>query len=160
MNAIPRRHFIMTTILAATLAPSVVRAATHEVDMLNVHPDDRRQRMVFYPRLLSVQPGDTVKFVAVDRGHNSSSIDGMLPDGADVWVGKINEEVEVTLEIPGFYGYKCTPHLTLGMVGLIVVEGEGKLDNLEAARSVTHRGRAKVAFEEIWAQAEADGLLS
>lgn len=49
--------------------------------------------------------------------------------------------------------------MSAGMVGLIVVEGEGKFDNLEAARAVRQRGRAKSTFEAIWEQAEADGLL-
>lgn len=160
MTAIHRRGLLTTTLILATAAPFVARAGSQEIQMLNMHPEDRRQRMIFYPRLLTLQPGDSVKFIAVDRGHNSASVDGMVPDGGATWQGGINEEVEVTFERPGYYGYKCTPHITLGMVGLIVVEGEGKLDNLEAARAVTHRGRAARAFDEIWAQAETDGLLS
>lgn len=80
-------------------------------------------------------------FKSVDRGHNSASIDGMLPEGAEEWNGKINDDIEVTFDKPGFYGYKCKPHATVGMVGLVVVEGEGKLDNLEAAQGVRQRGK-------------------
>lgn len=160
MTAMNRRGLLTTTLIVATASPFVANAAGQEIQMLNVHPEDRRQRMVFYPRLLILQPGDSVKFTAVDRGHNTASIDDMIPDGGATWQGKINEEVEVTFERPGYYGYKCTPHVSLGMVGLIIVEGEGKLDNLEAARAVTHRGRAARAFDEIWAQAETDGLLT
>jgi pseudoazurin len=140
--------------------PTAARAAVHEIAMLNQHPDDRSKRMIYLPRLLKVQPGDSVTFLATDRGHNSATIDGMVPDGGTAWNGAINEEVTVTLETPGFYGYKCTPHYMLGMVGLIVVEGDGKLANLEAARSVSHRGRAQMAFDEIWSTAEQEGLLA
>ena len=83
----------------------------------------------------------------------------MVPDGAEAWKGRVNEEIELSLTVPGFYGYKCLPHFATGMVGLIVVEGEGKLNNLEAARAVRHRGRAAQIFDEIWAEAEAAGLL-
>ena len=38
--------------------------------------------MVFEPALVKVAPGDTVKFVATDKGHNAETIKGMLPDGA------------------------------------------------------------------------------
>lgn len=116
--------------------------------------------MVFYPRILQVNSGDTVTFESVDKGHNSASIKGMIPDGAESWKGKINKDVSVTFEQPGFYGYVCTPHGTNGMVGLIVVEGEGKLDNLESAKKVKQRGKSKKAFKAIWEEAEEMGLLS
>ncbi len=146
---------------AALLAapPAFAQGAMHEVQMLNMHPEDRRRRMVFYPRLQAIQPGDTVKFVSVNPGHNSESLEGMVPDGAEPWKGRVNEEIELTLTVPGFYGYKCLPHFATGMVGLIVVQGEGKLNNLEAARAVRHRGRGAQVFDEIWAEAEAAGLL-
>lgn len=160
MLHVSRRTLVLATAALAVARPSLVRAATQEVQMLNVHPEDTKQRMVFYPRLLTVQAGDTVKFVATDKSHNTVSIEEMVPEGFAGWEGKINEEVEVTLDQPGFYGYQCVPHAALGMVGLLVVEGEGKLDNLEAARSATHRGRAKQMFEEIWAEADAEGLLA
>ncbi|MEM0936029.1 MAG: pseudoazurin [Pseudomonadota bacterium] len=136
----------------AMIAPlGAARAATaHDVEMLNVHPDNPRLRQVFLPRILVVAPGDTVNFLAVDRGHNSASIDGMLADDGTAWDGRINEEVSVTLETPGFYGYQCTPHASTGMVGLLIVSGEGMMDNLEAAQGVRQRGRAKAVWDEIW----------
>ena len=129
------------------------------VEMLNKAPDNPRNRYVYSPRILQVQPGDTVLFEPVDRGHNSASIDDMLPEGAEEWNSKINDDFEITFETPGFYGYACTPHSTVGMVGLIVVEGEGKLDNLEEAQGVRHRGKSRQAWEEIWDEAEEQGLL-
>ncbi|MEO0773864.1 MAG: pseudoazurin, partial [Pseudomonadota bacterium] len=121
---------------------------------------DRQQRMVFKPAFLTINPGDTVQFVSADKGHNSEVIDDMIPEGAESWKGRINEDVEVTLETPGFYGYKCTPHVGTGMVGLIVVQGEGMMGNLEAAQDVRHRGQAKKRFEALWEQAEEAGVLS
>lgn len=145
----------------ALAAPRLVLAATtHDIEMLNQHPDEPRQRMVFHPRIQVVQPGDTVRFVPVDRTHNSETTEGMLPEGAEGWKGKINEEVTATLEVPGFYGYQCTPHLTLGMVGLVVVEGDGMTDNLAAAQDVRHRGKAAALWEEIWAEVSEMGLTS
>ena len=143
-----------TTVLAA---PSLVRAATtHEIQMLNKHPEDSKLRQVFFPRIQVVEAGDTVSFVSVDKGHNSASVDGMLPDGAEEWKSKISADIELTLDAPGFYGYNCVPHASVGMVGLIVVKGDGMMDNFEAAKEVRQRGRAKRVWEEIWA--EVDGL--
>jgi pseudoazurin len=44
-----------------------------------------------------------------------------MPDGTDAFKGKINEEIEVTLTEPGFYGVKCKPHFAMGMVMVIAV---------------------------------------
>ncbi len=161
--SLSRRGFIAATAASFIVPARAAFPASHGatvVQMLNKDPDDDKRRNVFSPRLLVIEPGQSVKFEATDKGHNSASFKGMIPEGAEAWKGKINEEIELTFDVPGFYGYVCTPHLSLGMVGLIVVQGDGMLDNLEAARSARHRGKAKAAFEEIWEDAEAQGLLS
>jgi pseudoazurin len=159
--SITRRRALACT--AAALVPvavpkALLAAASHSVEMLNIHPENPRLRQVFVPRVLLVAPGDTVTFLATDRGHNSASVEGMTPEGGATWNGKINEEIAVTLDRPGFYGFVCTPHASVGMVGLIVVQGDGMLDNLEAAQSVRQRGRAQAAWEEIWAEVAELGL--
>ena len=135
-------------------------AVEHVVQMLNKHPDDKKKKMVFYPNILQVNAGDSVTFESVDKGHNSASIKKMIPDGAEPWKGKINKDTTIKFDVPGFYGYICTPHGTNGMVGLIVVEGEGKLDNLKSAQKIRHRGKSKKEFKEIWEEAESTGLTS
>ena len=160
MTMISRREALLFAGGLILVRPSLAIAAEHGVEMLNKHPENSKQRNVFLPRILSVQPGDTVTFISIDRGHNSASIKGMLPEGAEAWNGKISKDIAVTFDTPGYYGYQCTPHYALGMVGLIIVEGEGKLANLDAAKAVKHRGRARKEFEAIWAEAESSGLLS
>lgn len=147
-------------IVAATALPGTRAFAqeTHEVQMLNQDPDNPRNRQVFVPRIIRVQPGDTVTWLPTDRGHNSAIIEGMVPEGGETWEGRINEEVSVTLNTPGFYGYQCTPHASVGMVGLVIVEGEGMMDNLEAAQDVRQRGRAARAWDEIWEEVAAMDL--
>ena len=116
--------------------------------------------MIFSPRLLKVQVGDEVSFLPTDKGHNSEIIKGMLPAGAEKWKGKINKQVDVVFDTPGFYGYQCKPHANMGMIGLIVVEGDGMLDNLDEARSVKHRGKAKKAWKALWEEADAAGFTA
>ncbi len=93
-------------------------AETFEIKMLN---KGEGGRMIFEPASLRIAPGDTVKFIATDKSHNAESVDGMAPDGATPFKGKINEEIEVTLTEPGFYGIKCKPHYAMGMVMVIAV---------------------------------------
>lgn len=154
-----RRLFIAGAAAIAVSGPAFANT-THIVEMLNRHPDNNKLRNVFSPNVLKVQPGDTVTFMPTDKGHNSVSIDGMMPEGASPWKGKNSREVSVTLDLPGVYGYKCQPHYGLGMVGVIIVEGTGMGDNLDAAKGVKQRGKAKAAFADLWDQVEADGLLT
>ncbi len=142
-----------TLMLVAGLAATPAFAAEYEVQMLNKGPDG--QAMVFEPAFLVVEPGDTVTFVPTDKGHNSETIPGMLPEGAEAWKGRINDEVTVTFDVPGLYGYKCTPHYPLGMVGLIQV-GDA-VPNLADAELVKHPGRAAQRMHELLEQVSADG---
>ncbi|NRB05306.1 MAG: pseudoazurin [Rhodobacteraceae bacterium] len=150
-----RRTFIASS--AAILAtPYVARANTpFVVQMLNKHPEDRKQRQIFLPRLAVIEAGESVLFQATDRGHNSASADGMMPEGAEPWKGALGKDIEVNFTVPGVYGYVCTPHVSAGMVGAVVVRGAGVLDNLEAAKAVKQRGKAKKIFGEIFAEIDA-----
>ncbi len=130
-----------------------------EIQMLTRDPDGSGMQ-VFKPRLITAQVGDTIRFIPTDPTHQSSSIAGMIPEGARGWQGPINKAVDYVVPRPGIYGYQCIPHYSAGMIGLIVVEGEGMLDNLEAARAVTHPGLAGREFNEIFDEAEAQGMLS
>lgn len=161
-NTTTRRTFLAST-AAATLLPALPALADGHspaiVEMVNVHPENKRLRNAFYPRVMAVEVGTTVKFQSTDRGHNSAAVEGMIPEGVEEWNGKINEDIEVTFDTPGVYGYKCTPHVASGMVALIFVKGEGMLDNLEAAQGVRQRGKAKSTFEDLWEEAAEMGLL-
>lgn len=126
----------------------IAGAAEFEVDMLNKGPDGV---MVFEPPLTKVAVGDTVHFVAKDKGHNAQTIPGMLPDGATPIDGQISQDVSVTFTVPGVYGIRCVPHFALGMVALVEV-GPGPPSNLAAAQAVQVPPLAKKRFDPLWAQ--------
>jgi pseudoazurin len=137
--------------LAAMLAmPTSVFAADHQVLMLN--KDSEGRPMQFEPAFLKVAPGDTVTFVPQDKGHNSESFAGKIPEGAEAWKGKINEQITVTLTTEGYYVYRCLPHFALGMVGLIQVGESATLD--AAALTDKLPGKAKPRMEELIAEAQ------
>ncbi len=123
----------------------------HTVEMLNKAPEGK-DRQVFNPPVLKIEAGETVKFMATDKGHNSASNDKMMPDGAEEWKGKIGADIEVTLDVPGVYGFHCTPHQSAGMVGLILV-GDVTQADLDAAAEVRQRGKAKQRYEDYFAMA-------
>ena len=139
------RKVIMLGTLVATLGfAGAVGASEVEVKMLNKGTEGV---MVFEPALVKINPGDTVKFVAADKGHNVEVIDGMLPEGGQKFVGKVNEELAITFDKAGVYGYKCKPHYGMGMVGMVVV---GDAANVDQAKAATHPGKAKQAFATLF----------
>ena len=77
--------------------------------------------MVYEPDYLQIAPGDTVKFVATQSGHNAATLPAIWPEGVPTFMGKIDQEIEQTFTVPGLYGIQCTPHLAMGMVMLIQV---------------------------------------
>ena len=116
-------------LLFLTLYTLSVFSQDHVVKMLNA---GKEGMMVFEPAVLSIKKGDTVKFVATDIAHNSSSVEGMIPDGAEPWVGAMNQDIEVTLTEEGVYVYQCTPHNMMAMVGVIKVESSSNIDSIRA----------------------------
>ena len=153
-----RRKFIIamsSLIGGAGLAKPVLAAShskNHDVAMLNAASNDDNIPNVFEPAILHVKKGDTVTFLASDTGHNSASKRGMIPEGAEPWNGAIDEEITVTFDVPGIYGYLCLPHYEMGMVGLIVVDNN--LSNLKAVRKVRHPGDARKAFRALLKEVE------
>ena len=134
---------------AAVIFAGAAGAAEVEIKMLN---KGEKGAMVFEPDFVSVAPGDTIRFVPTDKGHNAETIKGMIPDGAEAFKSKFNEELTVTLDKEGIYGVKCTPHYGMGMVALIEV---GEPVNLDAAKAIKQTGKAKAAFAELFGQAVA-----
>lgn len=81
------------------------------------------------PLVVFAKPGDTITFTGM-AGHDTEAIEGMIPEGAQGWKSKLGEEAfTITVEKEGAYIYKCTPHMSTGMVGAIVV-GDGEPTNL------------------------------
>lgn len=139
----------MTAVVAAAvLTPAL--AANFEVQMLN---QGEGGDMVFEPALITIAVGDTVTFVPTDLGHNAETIKDLLPAGAEVFKGGVSKEIAVTFSVPGAYGIKCTPHLGMGMVALVVV-GDEPVD-LDAIKAAKLPKPARERMEAIVAQLDA-----
>ena len=121
--------YILTT-LTLLLMHTQIYAANFEVKMLN---QGNTGVMVFEPAFLKVNVGDTVTFKSIDAAHNSASIQGMIPANASPWFGELSKDITVSFDVPGIYGYQCTPHSMMAMVGIIQVGDD--LSNLEKVKS-------------------------
>ena len=128
MNTLTKKLFFSLLISFVSLGLS---SETHIIKMLN---QGATGVMVFEPAFLKINVGDTVTFESTDAAHNSASIPGMIPSGASPWNGQLSRDISVTFEIPGVYGYQCTPHAMMAMVGVIQVGDDNS--NIETAKNV------------------------
>ncbi len=130
---------------AAIAAPAL--ATDVSIEMLNKHPDSK-ERNVFFPAVVEIQPGDAVTWLSVDKGHNEEFVRGAVPDEVAPFRSKLNMDVTYTFEKPGMYVYKCTPHYGLGMVGIIIVANDP--ENLEAVKSKRYPGKARQRLKQLF----------
>jgi pseudoazurin len=75
-----------------------------------------------------IDAGDTIEWLPKNEGHNVEFLAGPkmndLPNNS-----KMNASHSVLFKTPGVYLYGCTPHLNMGMLGLIIVDND--FHNLE-----------------------------
>ena len=139
--------FASIATLAVALTSFSALAAEHEIKIKNTN--GKGKFMVFEPDFLKVEPGDTVRFVIVDKNHNAEAIKEVWPEGVEPLKGDMNEDAEFVVEKPGYYGIKCLPHYTMGMVALIVAGEPTNQSQLDAYKAP---GGAKKRWDELVTQ--------
>ena len=121
------------SIFLIALLSSFVTAENFDVKMVNA--DASGQVMVFDPPFIKANIGDTVTFLPTDMLHNSQSVPGLIPSSASSWNGAMNEKITVELNAEGVYVYQCTPHIALGMIGVIQVGEASNIDDIKNSAS-------------------------
>jgi plastocyanin len=118
----------------ATAAPAT--GQTHEVKMVG---DEKGYR--FEPANITVKQGDAIKFTMVSGGpHNVAFDEAAIPAAGKAQLTAnipnaaaplssqmlLNPNESITISFanvaPGAYNYHCTPHLAMGMKGVITVQ--------------------------------------
>ena len=148
MEFFMRQFFVIFTTLFIQFH---LYGANHSVKMLN---QGSSGVMVFEPAYLKINIGDSVTFESTDAAHNSASIPGMIPSSASSWNGGLSQNITVMFDVAGIYGYQCTPHSMMAMVGVIQV-GDDK-SNLDSAKAVAQQFKSSFVMN----QTRLDDLLS
>ena len=148
MELFMRQFFVIFTMLFIQFD---LYGANHSVKMLN---QGSTGVMVFEPAYLKINIGDSVTFESTDAAHNSASIPGMIPSSASSWNGGLSQNITVMFDVAGIYGYQCTPHSMMAMVGVIQV-GDDK-SNLDTAKAVAQQFKSSFVMN----QTRLDDLLS
>jgi pseudoazurin len=119
-------------------------AGTISIDMLNKRADG--EKMVYSQDVVNVKTGDTVTWLPKSKGHNVQFIS--VPDGIKkLKKSKLNKQFSFTFERAGIYLYQCTPHKSMGMIGVVVVD-----DNVENKKIVAKTkvfGKSKKKLKKI-----------
>ena len=123
---------IFLIILFSLFSLKFANAADQTVEMLNRL---NKESMVFEPKIVRVNVGDTVLWKAIDKGHNVEFIKKGVPEGVSKFKSKYNKDTEFKFTIPGIYAYWCTPHKNMGMIGFVVVgDDKSNLENIKKLR--------------------------
>lgn len=133
-------YFLMITAFLST--PSF--AANISIEMLN--KDANGNRMVYSQEVAKIDIGDTVTWLPASKGHNVEIISS--PNKMK-FKSKNGKEAKITFDTPGIYYYWCTPHKSMGMIGLIVVGDD--LSNIDDMASAKAMGKSKKKLKNLLA---------
>ena len=125
---------ILITTFILLFFTSNLFAADVTIDMLNKLG---KESMVYSKKIVRVNVGDTVTWLAKSKGHNVEFIKDGVPAGVDKFKSKFNKDVSYKFTIPGIYAYWCTPHKSMGMIGFVVVgDNKSNLDDIKKIKFV------------------------
>ena len=134
------------TLFIAVFSLTPVFGEDMSIDMLNKRDDGAK--MVYSVDVAEINSGDTITWLPASKGHNVHFIAG--PEGWDLpKKSKNNKEVSITFDTPGMYLYQCTPHASMGMIALVVVDGD--TSNLDAIAKTKIRGKSKKKLKDLLA---------
>lgn len=134
--------FFLSALIALFVTPAL--AADVTIEMLNKDADGNK--MVFSQEIVQINSGDTVTWVPTSKGHNVEII--ASPNGMK-YKSKNNKEAKITFDQPGIYYYWCTPHKGMGMIGLVVVDGD--LSNKDEVAKAKALGKSKKKLKALLA---------
>ena len=134
---------LVVSVFAVVFVSSMAYSADMSIDMLNKLG---KEKMVYSVDVAEIDAGDTITWLPASKGHNVQFIAG--PDGWDLpKKSKNNKEVAITFDTPGIYLYQCTPHASMGMIGLVIVGGD--TSNLDAIAKAKVRGKSKKKLKKL-----------
>tara|TARA_Y100000741_G_C18216113_1_gene543827 strand:+ start:316 stop:765 length:450 start_codon:yes stop_codon:yes gene_type:complete len=140
---------LLLTFSVSSFAKSIITSETNEIEMLNKRDDG--SIMVYSVDVAKINTGETITWLPTDKMHNVEMKKG--PDGAALpKKSKFSKEFSMTFDVPGIYVYQCTPHVAMGMIGIVVVGGD--TSNKEAISNTRMLGKAKKKLVKLLEAAE------
>ena len=134
------------------LAAMLMAAVMAKQAMAEIIQIEFTQFDTFSIEVANIGVGDTVEWLPKNKGHNVEFLAG--PDMADLPPkSNMNEFHSVRFEKQGVYLYGCTPHLNMGMLGLIVVGND--LHNIDEIGNTNLPNVAKSVLMSLIREAQS-----
>ena len=112
------------------------------IEMLNKRG---KEKMLYGQDVAKIDIGQTITWTPDSKGHNVQFVS--VPEGVEKVKSKLSKEFSYTFEQEGVYLYVCTPHASMGMIGMVIV-GESDV-NLDEVLDYKFRGKSKKKFKKI-----------
>ena len=146
LDNLPTLFVALVVAFAFVMISNHAKADDMSIDMLNKLDDGAK--MAYSVDVAEINSGDTITWLPTSKGHNVHFIAG--PEGWDLpKKSKNNKEVSITFDTPGMYLYQCTPHASMGMIALVIVDGD--TSNKDAIAKSKLRGKSKKLLKKLLA---------
>ena len=134
-------------IVSCFMGGMVLSAKAEEKEPLVIEMLNKRgkEKMLYGQDVARVEVGQTVTWTPDSKGHNVQFVS--VPEGVEKVKSKLSKEFSYTFEQEGVYLYVCTPHASMGMIGMVIV-GESDV-NLDEVLDYKFRGKSKKKFKKI-----------
>ena len=141
------RNFYLIFMFVCFMGGMVLSAKAEEKEPLIIEMLNKRgkEKMLYGQDVARVEVGQTVTWTPDSKGHNVQFVS--VPEGVEKVKSKLSKEFSYTFEQEGVYLYVCTPHASMGMIGMVIV-GESDV-NLDEALDYKFRGKSKKKFKKI-----------
>ena len=141
------KNFYLIFMLVCFMGGMVLSAKAEEKEPLIIEMLNKRgkEKMLYGQDVARVDVGQTITWTPDSKGHNVQFVS--VPEGVEKVKSKLSKEFSYTFEQEGVYLYVCTPHASMGMIGVVVV-GESDV-NLDEVLDYKFRGKSKKKFKKI-----------
>ena len=133
--------------LVCFMGGMLLSAKAEEKEPLIIEMFNKRgkEKMLYGQDIAKIDVGQTITWTPDSKGHNVQFVS--VPEGVEKVKSKLSQEFSYTFEQEGVYLYVCTPHASMGMIGVVVV---GNSDiNLDEVLDYKFRGKSKKKFKKI-----------
>ena len=141
------KNFYLIFMLVCFMGGMVLSAKAEEKEPLIIEMLNKRgkEKMLYGQDVARIDVGQTITWTPDSKGHNVQFVS--VPEGVEKVKSKLSQEFSYTFEQEGVYLYVCTPHASMGMIGVVVV-GESDA-NLDEVLGYKFRGKSKKKFKKI-----------
>ena len=141
------KNFYLIFMLVCFMGGMVLSAKAEEKEPLIIEMLNKRgkEKMLYGQDVAKIDVGQTITWTPDSKGHNVQFVS--VPEGVEKVKSKLSKEFSYTFEQEGAYLYVCTPHASMGMIGMVIV-GESDV-NLDEVLDYKFRGKSKKKFKKI-----------